>query len=166
MRGMSGKATRTPGERFWEKVQVGDFDECWLWQASLCAIAAGGYGRIYVDGRLVMAHRFAYEAFRGPIPAGLHIDHLCRVTRCVNPAHLEAVPKRVNTLRGMGPPAVNAAKTHCLSGHEFTPENTYVLRGRRWCRKCAAARERRYRAEQKTGPQSGDNLCAIGAPAL
>ena len=59
-----------------------------------------GYGRIVVCGQPKRAHRVAYELMYGPIPAGLTLDHLCRVTRCVNPLHLEAVTNRVNVLRG------------------------------------------------------------------
>jgi hypothetical protein len=36
----------------------------------------------------------------------------------------------------------NQTKTHCIRGHEFTPENTYVYRGRkgRLCRCCRACK--------------------------
>lgn len=75
------------------------------------------------------------------MPAGLGLDHLCRVRRCVNPAHLEPVTDRVNILRGQAPSAVNAAKTHCIRGHPFNSVNTYWFtetngtRGRQ-CRTC------------------------------
>jgi hypothetical protein len=46
-----------------------------------------------------LAHRVSYEAAYGPIPAGLHIDHLCRVRKCVRPEHLEAVTQGENNLR-------------------------------------------------------------------
>ncbi len=53
---------------------------------------------------------------------------------------------RVNVLRGRGPTALNAAKTHCKRGHEFTPENTYYRRdsanGLRQCRTCIRARNK------------------------
>ena len=69
---------------------------CWVWQHSLCA----GYGRISVDGQVGMAHRAYYERVIGPIPEGLVLDHLCRCTACVNPAHLEPVTQRENLRRG------------------------------------------------------------------
>ena len=109
---------QTAAERFRTKVDrsAGD-DACWSW---LGARSQTGYGRFWVDGKTVKAHRWAYEHLVGPIPDGLTIDHLCRVRSCVNPAHLEPVSNRVNVLRGDAPAARNARKTHCVRGHEFT----------------------------------------------
>lgn len=52
---------------------------------------------------------------------------------------MEIVTRRENILRGTGPTAVNAAKTHCIHGHEFTPENTLPNQGARKCRTCHLA---------------------------
>jgi hypothetical protein len=144
----------TPSERFWAKVSRGADDECWLWQASA---KPNGYGQ-FGHG---LAHRFAYEDARGPIPAGLVIDHLCQRRRCVNPTHLEAVPQSVNVKRGYAG-AVRAAenkrrsreRTHCKNGHELTPENTYVTptEGWRQCRTCKSGwGQARYRQEKAEG---------------
>ena len=85
---------------------------------------------------------------RGPIPEGLTLDHLCRVRACVNPAHLEPVTLRENTLRSpSAPTAINARKTECLRGHAFTPENTWVHRSRRCCRECKRSWWRRTHSE-------------------
>ena len=70
---------------------------CILWGGHL---SKWGYGRVTYKGRLVQAHRVAYELFKGPIPEGLQLDHLCRVRNCVNPDHLEPVTPSENTLRG------------------------------------------------------------------
>lgn len=106
----------TDDVRFWAKVEK--TDTCWLWTAKL---QENGYGRFkYDDGHLGMAHRWVYEQLVGPIPEGLVIDHLCQVKHCVNPDHLEAVSSGENVLRGDGPTAVNARKTSCLRGHEFS----------------------------------------------
>lgn len=137
---------RTPAElRFWPKVQK--TPECWIWTA---AKNTDGYGRFLGDGRVVQAHRFAYEMLRGPIPDGLHLDHLCRVVACVNPDHLEPVTVRANLLRGNTSTARRAAQTHCIHGHEFTPENTYIKpNGCRRCRECSRESDRRYHLRKK-----------------
>lgn len=124
-------------ERFWRYVEKGtDPADCWVWRG---LVGRWGYGRFYPSSdHGVMAHRFSYESVNGPIPDGLTLDHLCRITSCVNPAHLEPVTVAENLARGDAPPARNARKTRCLRGHEFTSENTYRSgRGRhRSCRTC------------------------------
>jgi hypothetical protein len=95
------------------------------------------------------AHRWSYEHFVGPIPEGLHIDHLCRVRRCVNPDHLEPVTPKENYLRGEGPTARNSTKTHCKYGHKFDKSNTSVYGGRRHCNECGRRRQRKYRQSKK-----------------
>jgi hypothetical protein len=129
---------QTLRERFDEKYVV-DENGCWIWTGY---VAKDGYGRITVDDRPKLAHRIGYALLVGGLDDQLTLDHLCRVRHCVNPAHLEQVTRGENVLRGVGISAVNKAKTHCWRGHEFTPDNTYVLRGKRWCRKCNRIRRR------------------------
>lgn len=92
-------------------------DMCWVWQA---AINRDGYGSFRMGGKLYKAHRASYIIYKGNIPEGLHIDHLCRNRLCVNPEHLEAVTPLENILRAA------ASKTHCPSGHD------YRIYGRIW----------------------------------
>lgn len=128
--------TRTdPVTRFWGHVDKSG--DCWLWTASRNLLGYGEFN-VYEDGRDWYAHRFAYEQTVGPIPDGLVLDHLCRNPSCVNPDHLEAVTQQENILRSpIAPAAINARKTHCLRGHEFTSMNTRIdARGGRRCRAC------------------------------
>ena len=134
-------------ERFWSKVNESPTG-CWIWTA---AHTADGYANLKVDGKAIRAHRFAYQALVGSIPDGLDIDHLCRVRDCVNPCHMQPVTRRVNTLRGVGWTAQQAAKTHCIRGHEFNDQNTYLVRGRnRSCRKCNALSQRKVALKKKS----------------
>jgi hypothetical protein len=119
---------------------------CWLW---LGQVDRHGYGCISFRDKPSLAHRVSYEAYRGPIPAGLTLDHLCRVRCCVNPCHLEPVTPAVNTLRGNTIPARNKQKTHCIKGHPFNEKNTRVdSRGRRCCRACQVIATRQYKLRQ------------------
>ena len=121
-------------QRFWAKVNK--TDTCWLWTAC----ASHGYGRIKVGGgfgKMLQAHRVAYEMLVGPIPEGLHLDHLCRVTLCVNPNHLEPVTPRENILRGENHVAKRARQTECLRGHPLSGANLYTnSKGGRACKIC------------------------------
>lgn len=127
-------AIRLPATvRFWKFVSI-EASGCWLWTG---AINHNGYGLFHGTQRMGIAHRFAFEYFVGPIQSGLDLDHLCRNRACVNPAHLEPVPHRVNLLRGNSFSGVNARKTHCVHGHPFTPDNTRLKYGHRLCRICA-----------------------------
>lgn len=122
---------------------------CWTWRGKYIH---NGYGQMWQKRirKSVYAHRYAYEQFVGPIPDGLQLDHLCRNRGCVNPAHLEPATNRVNVLRGMGPTALNARKTHCKRGHPLVPENLYILAGpsrggyvSRECKTCNNLRRRK-----------------------
>lgn len=137
-------------ERFWAKVEK--TANCWLWVAKL---DSGGYGQFFLAGKHRMAHRISYELSVGLIPDGLTLDHLCRVHRCVRPDHLDPVTTRVNILRGIGPSALNATKTHCPKGHPLCGQNLRLEAGRRRCVVCLRARWRestaRYEARRRHG---------------
>lgn len=135
-------------QRFDAKVSKDAATGCWNWTAS----TRSGYGAFGVQGRILGAHRVAYERWSGKIPDGLHIDHLCRNTRCVNPDHLEAVTQAENTRRGAlchASPYFNRddhvnwrdLATACRKGHEYTPESYSMQRLRdgseyRRCKVC------------------------------
>lgn len=131
--------------RLYSKLII-DTSGCLLWTGYT---DQHGYGRISINGKQMRVFRVMYELFVGPIPNGLEPDHLCRVRRCAAPAHLELVTHRENGLRGIGPTAVNARKYYCDSGHEFTPENTYIRpNGNRDCRACIRNWAAAYKARK------------------
>lgn len=110
---------------------------CWEWRGS---VSSSGYGVIGSRSRRKYAHRLLWEAYRGPIPPGLELDHLCRNPLCVNPAHLEPVTHHENLLRGESPAAQNARKVFCNRGHfdwYIRPDGKGRL-----CRTCLRERRR------------------------
>lgn len=114
-----------------------ELGECWYISRY---IRKDGYVRLCINYKTVYAHRHLYEIFKGKIKKGLQLDHLCRNRSCVNPNHLEQVTQRENVLRGTGSSSINAKKTHCKRGHQFTARNTIRLtngNGLRACRACA-----------------------------
>lgn len=132
-------------ERFNSKWVLNRATGCWEWTGCLTTT---GYGSISLGaGRSPgYAHRVSYELHVGPIPDGRHIDHLCRNTKCVNPAHLEAVSPRTNTHRGRAPNIILHLAGICSRGHDMTdPGNIYLRpdgKGRQ-CRECIRYRWRR-----------------------
>lgn len=126
---------------------------CWLW---LSMVNSSGYGEYHVGrgngpqgGISVRAHRFAYEATRGPIPPGMVLDHRCRTRCCVNPAHLEPVSSGANTRRGLTGSNMSS-RTHCPAGHPYDDANTRRWNGRRICRACDRVKQARKRARKET----------------
>ena len=140
-----GEGRKIDPTKRWSAEDRGHTTPCWIWQGP---IDRTGYGRVSPHQG---AHRVVYEALIGPIPAGLQIDHLCRVRCCVNPEHMEPVTSAENTRRGIWP---SSLKTHCVNGHEYTPENTYIRpshkrSGKRGCRRCNAEASRAYAARKR-----------------
>lgn len=133
--------------RVWRWLTENAETGCWEWSGVL---SADGYGRIRVDGKWLLIHRFMYERKVGPIPEGLQLDHLCRVRNCANPEHLEPVTCKENLARGDTFQARNAQKTHCPRGHEYDMVNSA---GSRECRTCRR-RTGRDHARRKRASES------------
>lgn len=99
-------------ERLMRHVRKAPGDGCWLWMG---ARYRNGYGNFYLgrmEGRHVhmTAARAMWTLTKGPVPADLEIDHLCRVRACVNPDHLETVSHQENRFRGRGYKHVNPSR--------------------------------------------------------
>ncbi|WP_431978324.1 HNH endonuclease signature motif containing protein [Propionibacterium freudenreichii] len=125
--------------RFWSKVE---FSDCWNWIGRL----DNGYGRFWVGGGSLLAHRVSWNLLVGEIPEPLQLDHLCRNRGCVNPDHLQPVDIATNVLRGAGVTAANARKTRCKRGHPLRGKNLAInTRGQRVCRACALDRLHSWR---------------------
>lgn len=126
-------------EKFHDKWIPEPNSGCWIWTSPW---RRTGYGYLQINRKngkkKLLAHRVSYELYRGTIPNGMTVDHLCRTRCCVNPSHMEIVTSKENTLRGNNPAAQNARKTHCLLGHLLSGENLYTFprSGYRQCREC------------------------------
>lgn len=120
----------TPEERFWAKVPTRPVDGCWEWTGHK---DKDGYGTLRVGNTQVRAHRFSYELVNGALD-GLG-RHRCDNPGCVNPQHIEPGTHQDNMDDRMAA-GHYAPKTHCKWGHEFTPDNTAVYSGQRYCRAC------------------------------
>jgi hypothetical protein len=122
-----------------------DDNGCWIWCK---AIKNNGYGELclgsVVDDSRCMeyAHRVSYVWFKGPIPVGLQVDHLCNVRRCINPDHLEAVTALENTTRAWS----IERKPYCKNGHARIPENT-------WGKKCKVCEQESRAHRIRTAPR-------------
>lgn len=146
-RGELNARERDPVKRFWSRVDktgpvpsnVPHLGACWLWTA---AADDKGYGRVGWQGRTELVHRVSYRLLHGSIPDELPLDHLCRVPSCVRPSHLEPVPTRVNTARGLHPSAHALNTGVCINGHERTAQNVNAMG--RWCKRCHADQQRQY----------------------
>jgi HNH endonuclease len=106
---------------------------CWIWMR---ACTSGGYGKLRVGGRLVLAHRFAWELTRGPIPTGIHVLHRCDVPSCVNPKHLF-----------LGSHADNM-RDKCAKGRHNSPRG---IRNGRSAAKLSADQVAAIRGDQRSG---------------
>jgi len=127
---------------------------CWKWIGA----TNGKYGIMRRGSKIEYSHRISYTLFKGLIPQGLVIDHLCCNVLCCNPNHLEAVTPKENSLRIRNANYNAHKENRCVKGHELTPENTYIInehrkgkiRETKRCRQCRLESKLRYRAKIKS----------------
>lgn len=132
---------------FWDRVEVTGC--CWLWQGTIKNDS--GYGVIGIDYKKYYVHRLVYEALVGPIPDGMHIDHICRIRHCVNPDHLEPVTLAENVLRGYSAGARAKRENVCVRGHQLTEDTVWVTKtGARKCKQCSYITNTRWYAFQSS----------------
>lgn len=139
---------KPPMQRFLNKVYI--IDGHWIW----CGSTSRGYGQFNDGDTMRAAHRWIYTQLVGPIPAGLDLDHLCRIRNCVNPEHLDPVTRSVNLKRGYD---ARGVRSHCAQGHPFDASNTFARTdGGRGCRTCRNDASRvskaKSRATETTAP--------------
>lgn len=146
---------------FQSKIWLTESTEHWFWVGSW---NAKGYGTVLYHGKTELAHRATYMCLVGPIPDGHHLHHdtRCKITNCVNPAHLQpATPLEHTWLDGTNIGAQYGARTHCDRGHALTPENVYVRSdGGRRCRVCNLAKGKRDYASMSTRQEYVDFLAS------
>lgn len=141
---------RTPAEvRFMRHVAVDAESGCWNWTGQRLPAGYGKFG----GGRWhesMLAHRWAFQQWRGPLVDGMQIDHACRNTGCVNPAHLEQVTSRENNVRAVPFRARMHTADACVNGHPWTEASTYrTAKGGRNCRTCRNASMIAYKARKR-----------------
>ncbi len=100
-----------PIDRFWAQVNIGDLEECWEWDG----YTEQGYGRIWINGKHVPAHRFSYELEHSPVPSGAIVMHTCDNPPCVNPCHLVAGTHAGNTHDALAKGRISQGQSHPLS---------------------------------------------------
>ena len=125
-----------------------DSNGCWIFAGKPTVY---GYGQINVGGKRWRVHRLSYVLFKGKIPKGKVIHHLCRVRNCVNPEHLEAVFQKENLLAEGSQciAAINKAKTECPIGHPLVGKNVRFDGGKRHCYTCMRNSIRKYQSKIK-----------------
>jgi len=101
-------------ERFWDKVDVGEKDECWEWTGGR---DPNGYGTFWYQKEFDKAHRVVMR-LQGHDVRGATVCHKCDNPSCVNPNHLWVGTQQQN-MRDMTKKGRNTG---------MAPETAYEIR--------------------------------------
>ena len=149
-------------EKFWGNLnRFAGADACWLWEGET---TERGYGRFRVSRKVdLAAHRMSVLLDGRELPPSMVVDHLCRNRLCCNPRHLEVVSTKVNVLRGVGPTAENAARTHCIHGHLLPPFSlSQPSKNARRCLECQKRHDHNYYHSTKKFRTARPKRTALG----
>lgn len=145
LRKFQTRQTKTPEQKFWERVHV--TEACWEW---LGAKSSNGYGNLSINKRTtVSAHRFSYELHHGAIPYGRYICHACDNPNCVRPDHLF-----------LGTPSDNVQD--CIAKGRHRPSNYRPERHNHHQTKVSVAGLEELRERRKHGESSLSLAFAFG----
>lgn len=141
---------------------------CWDWNSRK---NHGGYGRLKWMGKIQLAHRVAAHLTKGfDLDSPLKVLHHCDNPACFNPDHLFIGTLQDNAIDCLKKNRHNmASRTHCKNGHEFTKENTVLIKNRsgRRCRICRSIELKRWRHRTKvsTSVSLTENMGSIPVDA-
>lgn len=123
---------------------------CWLWTGT---VASDGRPMMLVGGDYVSVRRMLYDIEYGPLSGRTFLVAACGVGRCCNPRHAKTDQR--GPVQGQTTYADTSGYDRCKYGHALTPDNSYVYEGRKMCRLCRAAAEKRYRERNGAGKGAG-----------
>jgi hypothetical protein len=150
-------------EAIYARISACDETGCWQWTGRK---DGSGYGRASYQGAEQLVHRIMWNRFRGAIPDGMVLDHLCGNKMCANPEHLEMVSYAENSRRNFKK-IFGEYGDYCYRGHPLFGENVYIPPGtnNRHCRECRRIRKRtgRGRARGERNGQSKLTAAQVGA---
>jgi hypothetical protein len=140
-------------ERFWRKVEMIPFHDCWEWIGS--NYGHTGYGKLFCSYLGTgLAHRISWMINVGAIPDGFLVCHSCDNRNCVNPKHLFLGSYKDNAIDASKKKRLaQQRKTHCPVGHAYSGTNLYLYKSGRGCRECRNIAREKSRVNMKSKDQ-------------
>jgi len=157
---------KTSLEKFFR--HVNKTETCWLWTAKDKNDYGHGMFREIPDKpraktKHIAAHRWLYQQiYKVILKKDQYCCHKCDDPSCVNPEHIFIGSQKDNiqdaVKKGRHSSNRLAEKTHCPSGHEYTPKNTKIMKHKygRQCIECSRiwAKERYHRLKSRDEPRT------------